>query len=123
MIKFTPAYLKKLEETLKECSYEVRYEKGNFKSGYCLLEAKKVVVINKFSTLESRIQALVEILQNLVAEGVIQTDLRLIGLKNPMITTNQNEFGFQDEQVIDQTELLDSENINDDSVDSQEETI
>jgi hypothetical protein len=108
---------------LKECSYEVRYEKGNFKSGYCLLEAKKVVVINKFSTLESRIQALVEILQNLVAEGVIQTDLRLIGLKNPMITTNQNEIGFDSENVTEQVDLNEVENISDENIDSQEETI
>lgn len=72
MTKFTPAYLKKLEDILKEHQYEVRYEKGNFKSGYCVLEAKKVVVINKFSTLESRIQALIEIIRGLTAAGQIE---------------------------------------------------
>ena len=61
MTKYTPAYLKKLEDLLKDNGYDVRYEKGNFKSGFCILEDKKVVVINKFSTIESRIQALVEI--------------------------------------------------------------
>lgn len=71
MVKYTPATLKKLEDTLKEYAYEVRYEKGNFRSGYCVLEAKKVVVVNKFSTLESRIQALIEITQQLAKTGKI----------------------------------------------------
>lgn len=85
MVKYTQAYLKKLEDLLKEGAYEVRYEKGNFKSGYCVLEEKRVVVINKFSTLESRIQALVEIIQTMAKSGLLQSDLRKAGLKNPII--------------------------------------
>lgn len=65
MIKYTPNYLKKLEEIMSENDYKVRYEKGNFKSGYCILETKKVVVINKFTPLESRINSLTEIINNL----------------------------------------------------------
>jgi hypothetical protein len=90
MAKFTPAYLKKLEELLKEQAYEVRYEKGNFRSNYCLLEAKRVVVINKFSTLESRIQALIEIITTLNANNQIQVDLRDIGLKNPIVNKEES---------------------------------
>jgi len=91
MIKFTPVYLKKLEESLKESSYDVRYEKGNFKSGYCLLEAKKVVVINKFSTLESRIQSLAEIIVNLTGKGIIQSDLKSLGLHKLQLAKTENE--------------------------------
>ena len=50
---------------MSENDYKVRYEKGNFKSGYCILETKKVVVINKFTPLESRINSLTEIISNL----------------------------------------------------------
>lgn len=50
---------------MSENGYQVRYEKGNFKSGYCILETKKVVVINKFTPLESRINSLTEIIKNL----------------------------------------------------------
>ncbi len=97
MAKFTPAYLKKLEELLKEQTYEVRYEKGNFRSNYCLLEAKRVVVINKFSTLESRIQALIEIITTLNANNQIKVDLRDIGLKNPIVNKEDNlELDFSD---------------------------
>ena len=109
MAKFTPAYLKKLEDLLKESLYEVRYEKGNFKSNYCILEAKKVVVINKFSTLESRIQALLEIIQSLNSEGQISVDLRQIGLKNPIITKNDElvfEGGNETENTSEAPEII-----------------
>jgi hypothetical protein len=63
MIKYTAHYLKKLEDILQNNQYELRYEKGNFKSGFCILETKKVVVVNKFAGMESRINALVEIIR------------------------------------------------------------
>jgi hypothetical protein len=68
MTKFTPQYLKKLEDHLEENGYDVRYEKGNFKSGYCLLEAKKIVMVNKFSALESRCSSLMEIINILESQ-------------------------------------------------------
>lgn len=40
----------------------VRYEKGHFNSGYCLLESRQVVVINRYYTLESKINVLLDIL-------------------------------------------------------------
>ncbi len=61
-LKYTPHTLKKLETLLEELAYEVRYEKGNFQSGYCILENKKVAVINKFYETEGRINCLLEIL-------------------------------------------------------------
>ena len=60
--KYTPNTLKKLEELYEEARYIIRYEKGNFNSGYCILEERRVVVINKFFNTEGRINALVEIL-------------------------------------------------------------
>lgn len=95
MAKFTPAYLKKLEELLRNGGYELRYEKGNFKSNYCVLEAKKVVVINKFTAPESRMQSLLEIIQGLTASGALVADLRTIGLKNPIQSTAELEFGTE----------------------------
>jgi len=113
MAKFTPAYLKKLEELLKEQNYEVRYEKGNFRSNYCLLETKRVVVINKFSTLESRIQALIEIITTLNATNQIKVDLRDIGLKNPMVSIEESEelnFSEQDADAVEpSTDKTDNE--------------
>src|ERR1700735_3844344 len=60
--KYTPNTLKKIEELYEEARYIIRYEKGNFNSGYCILEERRVVVINKFFSVEGRINALLEIL-------------------------------------------------------------
>lgn len=61
-IKNTPTTLKKLEGLFDEAGYSIRYERGHFQSGYCLLEARRVAVINRFLDLEGRINALLEIL-------------------------------------------------------------
>jgi hypothetical protein len=55
--------LEKLEALLLAMGYKVRYEKGNFKTGSCLLEHNKVVVVNKFSNLEGKIAALVTLVK------------------------------------------------------------
>jgi hypothetical protein len=64
-MKPTPANLHKLEEVFKALSYTVRYEKGNFQSGYCLVEDRKVVVVNKFFDVQGRFMTLMDILANL----------------------------------------------------------
>lgn len=43
----------------------LRYERGTFQSGWCLLEAKRVVVLNKFLNVEGRINTLVELIPQL----------------------------------------------------------
>ena len=64
MIKYTNQFLTKMEEMISESDYILRYEKGNFKPGYCVLREQKVMVINKFYALEGKINALLEILKN-----------------------------------------------------------
>ncbi len=59
---FTQSSLAKIEEFFKEQGYKVRYEKGSFRTGACMLETTKVVVVNKFSNLEIKIQSLWNIL-------------------------------------------------------------
>ncbi len=65
MVKYTPQFLSKLEDSFAEWGYIVRYEKGNFKAGYCLLKDTKVVIVNKFFNTESRITCLLDILKTL----------------------------------------------------------
>jgi len=60
--KYTANTLKKLEQLYEEAHYIIRYEKGTFNSGYCVLEDRRVAVINKFLSVEGRINALIEIL-------------------------------------------------------------
>lgn len=65
MLTLTTHTLEKLELLLKSAGYKVRYEKGNFKTGACMLLSSKVVVVNKFSNLESKIHALIELIREL----------------------------------------------------------
>lgn len=60
--KYTPNTLKKLEQLFEEARYRIRYEKGTFNSGYCILEDRRIAVINRFLNVEGRINALLEIL-------------------------------------------------------------
>ena len=64
-MKYNQTTLNKLEKILEEAGYIVRYERGSFQSGYCILEDKKVVVLNKFLIPEGRINTLIDILPSL----------------------------------------------------------
>ena len=64
-MKYTQATLDKVEKILDEAGYIVRYERGNFQSGYCILEERKVVVLNKFLPMEGRINTLIDIIPQL----------------------------------------------------------
>ncbi|MBC7650349.1 MAG: hypothetical protein H7101_01215 [Deinococcales bacterium] len=61
-MKPTQGNLDKLENILSQSSYVVRYERGTFQSGWCLLEAKKIVVLNKFLDIEGRMNTLIELI-------------------------------------------------------------
>ena len=65
MLTITNHTLEKLEMLLKTTGYRVRYEKGNFKTGACVLQNSKTVVVNKFSGLESKILAISELARDL----------------------------------------------------------
>ena len=64
-IKYTRHFLNKLEDVFSETEYILRYEKGNFKSGYCLLNENKVAVINKYYSQEGKINCLIDILKQI----------------------------------------------------------
>lgn len=64
-MKISQGTLDKIEEIFKVQQFKVRYEKGNFKPGSCLILEAKVVVVNKFATMDVKIAALAEILQEI----------------------------------------------------------
>jgi hypothetical protein len=65
IMKYNQSALDKIEKVLDETGYTVRYERGNFQSGYCILEERKVVVLNKFLQMEGRINTLLDIVPQL----------------------------------------------------------
>lgn len=64
-MKYNQATLDKIERILDEGHYIMRYERGSFQSGYCILEEKKVVVLNKFLQMEGRINTLLDLIPQL----------------------------------------------------------
>lgn len=65
MLKFTTHNLKKVQLLLEEQGYAVRYEKGSFQSGYCIVQERKVALVNKFYDTEGRINCLLDIIANI----------------------------------------------------------
>lgn len=77
-LKYTKSNLDKLESLFKELEYTIRYEKGTFNSGYCLVEDKKIIIINKFFDTEGRINVLLDILSTVM---VMEDRLSKTGLQ------------------------------------------
>ncbi len=70
-LSYTQHTLDKLELLLKTLNYKVRYEKGSFKTGACMLDSSRVIVVNKFSNLENKINALVQLVQQVPADETL----------------------------------------------------
>jgi hypothetical protein len=64
-MKYTQSTLDKLQAIPEQAGYVLRYERGTFQSGYCILEQKKVVVLNKFLQVEGRINTLIDLIPQL----------------------------------------------------------
>lgn len=64
-MKATLHYLDKLSAVVNEAGYTLRYERGTFQSGWCLLESKRIIVLNKFLDVEARINTLSELIPQL----------------------------------------------------------
>jgi hypothetical protein len=92
--KYTPATLRKLEQLFEEARYTIRYEKGNFNSGYCVLEERRVVVINRFLPIEGRINALIEILPSVTIDEA-ELSSEMIKWYHQLITPNTQGDGVQ----------------------------
>ena len=76
-MRYTQSTLDKLETIPEQAGYVLRYERGNFQSGYCILEAKRVVVLNKFLQTEGRINTLIDLIPQLdINADLLNEDLK-----------------------------------------------
>lgn len=64
-IKLTTTTYNRLEKLIQIGGYKIRLEKGTFNSGQCILEQKKLIIINRFLDVEGKIRAIVEMLPSL----------------------------------------------------------
>ena len=70
-LSYTQHTLDKLESLLKSLGFKLRYEKGNFKTGACILEQSRVIIVNRFSNLENKILSLADLLRNTETEDIL----------------------------------------------------
>ncbi len=62
--------LQELKSVADELGASVRFEKGDFKGGYCLVHDKKIIVINKMTNLQRKVMILSTALKELGVEGI-----------------------------------------------------
>lgn len=82
MLKSSKSNLSKLELLFQEQGYTLRYEKGNFNSGYCLVDSRKIIIVNKFYDVEARINVLLDILSSTVIMESMMSEKILTFYKN-----------------------------------------
>jgi hypothetical protein len=73
-MKYTQTTLDKLEAIPEQAGYVLRYERGSFQSGYCILEERRVVVLNKFLQIEGRINTLIDLIPQLDIKKEVLTE-------------------------------------------------
>ena len=101
MLKFNDSTLKRIEDLFKILEYKIRFEKGQFQSGYCLVKSQKMIVLNKFFTTEARINCLVEILTDIEIDKEIlakmdESPLKLLAeIKYPSINSGKQSELFE----------------------------
>ncbi|MBD0402470.1 MULTISPECIES: hypothetical protein [unclassified Flammeovirga] len=88
ILKPTKGLQTKLEDLFAETEYNLRYEKGSFKSGYCLIKNAKVAIINKYYSQEGKIQSMIDILNE------ISIDSSVLSEKNQDLYATVTQEGF-----------------------------
>jgi Zn-dependent peptidase ImmA (M78 family) len=63
-----------LLEELKQLAFQigarVRFERGDFKGGYCIIKRDKIIVINKLSNLQRKVYVLASALKELGLDDI-----------------------------------------------------
>lgn len=65
--------MEELKAVANQLGASVRFEKGDFKGGYCIIHDTKVIVINKFANLQRKIMILSAALKELGVERIYLT--------------------------------------------------
>lgn len=88
-IKYSKQYLHKLEDLMAETDFVLRYEKGSFKSGYCILNSNKIAIINKYFTHEGKINCIIDIVKS------IKVDTDKLSSKNQSLYLELSQTDFE----------------------------
>ena len=64
------ALLEELRETVELLGYKIRYERGDFSGGHCILREERLLVINKRFQLERKISVVARALGDLGVDAI-----------------------------------------------------
>ena len=59
-----------LKDVFEKLNYKVVLDKGNFNTGYCLLEHEKIIVVNKNKPFENRVKILSSLLSKIDTDDI-----------------------------------------------------
>ncbi|NWG27771.1 MAG: hypothetical protein HXY48_04470 [Ignavibacteriaceae bacterium] len=62
--------LQELKAVADQLGASIRFEKGDFKGGYCIVHDKKVIVINKMTNLQKKVMILSTALKELGVDSI-----------------------------------------------------
>lgn len=91
MLTYTHHTLTKIEDLLKALGYKVRYEKGSFKNGTCILQQENILVVNRFSTIEMKINSMLQVIQSIDFFQSIEDTMRNDNLKEIQLDEKQRK--------------------------------
>ena len=74
MVKYTQGFLDKVQLLLENQSYQIRYEKGNFKTGQCLKGESKIILVNKLAPIEAKINFLCDVLRTVEVDEALLSE-------------------------------------------------
>jgi hypothetical protein len=74
MIPYTQNSLNKLESLLNALGFKIRYERGSFRSGTCILQQENILVVNRFSDIEVKIKSMLQVIQAIELSESIELD-------------------------------------------------
>ena len=64
------ALLEELRETCEHLGYSIRYEKGDFDGGHCILKEKRLLVVNRKFTVDRKISTIARALSELGVDAI-----------------------------------------------------
>ncbi len=64
------ALLEELRETCEHLGYKIRYEKGDFDGGHCILKEERLLIVNRRFTIEKKITTVARALGELGVDAV-----------------------------------------------------
>ena len=105
-MNYTKHTLQKIEDLMGELQYTVRYEKGSFQSGYCLVENHKIAVVNRFFETEGRINTLIDILDkiDINMEGLSEKGLKTYKDVRKKTAEKDDKDAMEKEVVVEKAE-------------------